>query len=155
MLSLRRTGIVLAASLMMGGTALAASAHLDVLSTNGCGCCVAWTKHLEKNGYTTKLEYLPTGELMQQKLKAGLKPGLTSCHTAKIAGYVIEGHVPAREIERLLTERPDAIGLAVPGMPYGSPGMGEPGPDAEPYDVLLVRRDGSTEVFASYPGKRN
>jgi len=87
---------------------------------------------------------------MQKKLGAGLKPALTSCHTGIVEGYVIEGHVPAREIDRLLAERPDAIGLTVPNMPYGSPGMGEPGPDADPYDVLLVRRDGSTELFASY-----
>ncbi len=150
-----RPALVLAASLMMSGTALAAAQHLEVMSTNGCGCCIAWTKHLEKNGYTAEIENLPMADLMQVKIKAGLKPGQTACHTARIEGYVIEGHVPAREIDRLLAERPDAIGLAAPGMPYGSPGMGEPGPDAEPYDVLLVRRDGSTEVFASYPDVRD
>lgn len=148
---LRRTGFALAASFMMTGTALAAATHVEVMSTNGCGCCIAWTKHLEENGYTAEIENLPMAELMQRKLAAGLKAGLTSCHTGMIDGYVIEGHVPAREIDRLLSERPDAIGLTVPNMPYGSPGMGEPGPDADPYDVLLVRRDGSTEVFASFP----
>jgi len=136
---------------MLSGTALAAADHIEVMSTNGCGCCIAWTKHLQENGYTTEIENFGMADNMQRKIAAGLKPGLISCHTGRIAGYVIEGHVPAREIDRLLAERPDAIGLAVPGMPYGSPGMGEPGPDADPYDVLLVRRDGSTEVFESYP----
>ncbi len=126
-----------------------------MLSTSGYACCIAWTKHLEENGYTAEVEHLPIADLMQEKIKAGLKPDLTACHTARIEGYVIEGHVPAREINPLLAERPNAIGQAVPGMPYGSPGMGEPGPDAEPYDVLLVHRDGSTEVFANYPDWRN
>ena len=148
---LRRTGLALAAWLMMSGTALAAAGHVEVMSTNGCGCCIAWTKHLEENGYTAEIENLPMAELMQRKIAAGLKWTLTSCHTGMIEGYVIEGHVPAREIDRLLAERPDAIGLTVPNMPYGSPGMGEPGPVADPYDVLLVKRDGTTEVFASYP----
>lgn len=148
---LRRTSLAVAASLMMSGMALAASGHVEVLSTNGCGCCIAWTKHLEENGYTAEIENLPMADLWQRKLEAGLTDGLTSCHTGMIEGYVIEGHVPAREIDRLLAERPDALGLTVPNMPYGSPGMGEPGPDADPYDVLLVKRDGTTEVFASYP----
>ena len=105
---------------------------------------------MEENGFETEIRNLPMADLMQVKTEAGLKPGLTSCHTGKIDGYVIEGHVPARDVQRLLAERPDAIGLTVPDMPYGSPGMGEAGPDADPYDVLLVKRDGTTEVFASY-----
>jgi len=89
------------------------------------------------------------GDLMQLKLKSGLKVGQTSCHTAKIRDYVIEGHVPVREIERLLRERPAGfVGLAVPNMPLGSPGM-EYG-EKEAYDVLLVRSDGGTEIYASY-----
>ena len=89
------------------------------------------------------------GELMQEKLAAGLRPGLTSCHTGKVGGYVVEGHVPAREVQRLLAEHPDAIGLTVPNMPVGSPGM-EYGGTTDPFDVLLVRRDGTTEVYAEY-----
>lgn len=148
--SFRKAGFAFAAAVTFGGTAIAGETHVEVTSTNGCGCCVAWTRHLEENGYTTEIDHLSMGELMQKKLQAGLKPGLTSCHTGIVDGYVIEGHVPAREIDRLRDEGPDAIGLTVPNMPYGSPGMGEPGPDADPYDVLLVRRDGSTEIFASY-----
>ena len=90
---------------------------------------------------------------MRFKVDNGIDAKLASCHTAKVGGYTIEGHVPAQEIRRLLRERPDAIGLSVPGMPLGSPGM-DSGDDRESFDVLLVRRDGSTEVFASYPGKK-
>jgi hypothetical protein len=139
------------AALFISAGAASAATGIEVLSTSGCGCCVGWVRHLEENGYVTDVKHLAMGELMQRKLVLGLRPGLTSCHTAVIDGYVVEGHVPAREVARLLAERPDAIGLVVPDMPYGSPGMGEPGPDAEPYDVLLLRNDGSTEVFASYP----
>jgi hypothetical protein len=134
----------------MGGISVAAPRHVEVLSTNGCGCCLAWAKHLEDNGYTVTVTNLPMADLVQRKMAAGLKPDLYSCHTGKIGGYVIEGHVPSVDIGRLLLERPDAIGLAVPGMPNGSPGMGEPDL-SNPYEVLLVRRDGTTDVFARHP----
>jgi hypothetical protein len=89
------------------------------------------------------------GELMQRKLAAGLKPGLTSCRTGFVGGYVVEGHVPAREVRRLLAERPEAVGLAVPDMPLGSPGM--EADKTEPYDVLLVHWNGSPQIYARYP----
>ena len=145
----RRTCFTLVLAALMGRPALASARHLDVFSTEGCGCCHAWVKHLEESGYTASVTYLPLEALTQKKREAGLKEGLTSCHTGFIGGYVIEGHVPAREIGRLLAEQPDALGLTVPGMPIGSPGMGDPGA-ADPYDVLLLRRDGSTVVFAHY-----
>ena len=133
----------------------AAAAHaqptVEVLTTSGCGCCIGWMKHMEEHGFATKPQNLAMGDLFQRKLQLGLKLGLTSCHTGLVEGYVVEGHVPAPEVARLLEERPEAIGLVVPDMPYGSPGMGEPGPDAEAYNVLLLRKDGSTEVFARYP----
>lgn len=122
---------------------------MTVVSGEGCGCCREWVKHLQANGYTTEISYVPQDQLMSYKEKTGLRPELTSCHTGKIGGYVIEGHVPAREIARLLRERPDALGLTAPGMPYGSPGMG-PESEAEPYEVLLINRDGTTSVFAKY-----
>jgi len=81
--------------------------------------------------------------------ETGVGDKLASCHTAKIDGYVVEGHVPSSDIKRLIAERPDAIGLTVPGMPVGSPGM-EQGAEFEPYDVLLIKKDGATEVFARY-----
>lgn len=144
-----RAAAAAAALTHVSGMALAAQT-IEVLSTSGCGCCIGWVRHMDENGFQTELKNLPMADLMQVKIAAGLKPGQTSCHTGRIGGYVVEGHVPAREVQRLLAERPDAIGLAVPDMPYGSPGMGEAGPDADPYDVLLVKRDGTTEVFASY-----
>lgn len=140
------------AGLMLAITSTTAAATtIEVLSTSGCGCCIGWAKHLEENGYITDLKNLPMADLWQRKLQAGLGEGQTSCHTGLVEGYVVEGHVPAREVARLLQERPDAIGLTVPNMPYGSRGIGEAGADADPYDVLLVHRDGTTTVFASYP----
>ena len=86
---------------------------------------------------------------MHDKLDNGIPRGMVSCHTGRVDGYMIEGHVPVADIHRLLVERPDAVGLAVPGMPYGSPGMG-PESARDAYDVFLMRRDGSIEVFTSY-----
>lgn len=128
-----------------------AAESMEVLKSASCGCCVSWGKHMREAGFTVAERNLPLADLNAAKIEAGLKPGQTSCHTARIAGYVIEGHVPAREVTRLLEERPDAIGLTVPDMPYGSPGMGKAaGDDADPYDVLLVKRGGTTEIYASY-----
>lgn len=126
---------------------------MEVAKTSGCGCCIAWIDHLKKHGFSTKSQDMTMGQLMRFKLDNGIDAKKASCHTGKIGGYTIEGHVPATDIRRLLRERPDAIGLSVPGMPLGSPGM-DFGDDRQPYDVLLVHRDGSTEVFASYPGKK-
>ena len=121
---------------------------VQVLKTASCGCCGGWIAHLRSNGYQAAVRDVPLTVLNQEKLAAGIQPDLASCHTARIGGYVIEGHVPARDITRLLRERPAALGLALPGMPLGSPGMDSD--TAEPHEVLLVRRDGSTEVFARY-----
>ncbi|MGA0534241.1 MULTISPECIES: DUF411 domain-containing protein [Hansschlegelia] len=141
-------GLVVAAAL---NHAAAAADELAVKKTSGCGCCIGWIRHMEENGFTVKAEDVPMGALMQDKLAAGLRVGQTSCHTGRIGGYIVEGHVPAREVRRLLAERPDALGLAVPDMPIGSPGM--PG-KAEAYEVLLLKRGGDAEVFASYPASR-
>jgi len=96
-----------------------------------------------------KVSDADTSSLAALKRQAGIGDKLASCHTAKFDGYVIEGHVPGSDIKRLVAERPDAIGLTAPGMPIGSPGM-EQGGEFEPYDVLLIRKDGATEVFARY-----
>lgn len=147
-----RGAAAFAAWLALAGAAWA-QAPIEVWKTEGCGCCLAWIRILENGGYSVRAHNVPAGRLTELKTAAGIGPGLASCHTAWVEGYVIEGHVPPAEIARLLAERPDAIGLSVPGMPLGSPGMGEPGPGSDSYDVLLVRRDGSTAVFASYPGE--
>lgn len=139
---------LLAASPMMGLTQGAGPA-IHVMKDPNCGCCTAWIKILENEGFTVTTEPSAGTLLMRYKMDNGIPQEMISCHTARIEGYMIEGHVPAADINRLLEERPDAVGLAVPGMPYGSPGMG-PEDEREAYDVFLIRRDGSTEVFSRY-----
>lgn len=138
-------------SLGFAAQAIAQSIPIDVRKTNGCGCCLAWMYHLEENGFAPTGEDMFAGLLFQFKRDSGIPRGMTSCHTALVDGYVIEGHVPAEDIRRLLTERPDAVGLAVPEMPLGSPGMDQ-SRWREAYDVFLINRDGSTEIFSSYSG---
>jgi hypothetical protein len=114
-----------------------------------CGCCKDWITHLEANGFRTSV--MSEGNTdARARLGVDIKYG--SCHTALVGGYAIEGHVPAREIKRLLKQRPKAIGLAVPAMPLGSPGMDGPeyGGQKTPYDVLLLAQGGSASVFQSY-----
>jgi hypothetical protein len=131
------------------------AAEVEVFKSPTCGCCNDWIEHLQAAGFRVKAnDVADTG---RYRARYGMPARLGSCHTAVVAGYVIEGHVPAREIRRLLRERPKALGLAVPGMPIGSPGMDGPayGGQVDPYDVLLVLADGRTSVFASYgPGAR-
>lgn len=123
---------------------------IHVAKGTGCECCDQWAAHVRENGFVVTDESLYGTLLIRFKMERGVPQAAYSCHTGVIDGYVIEGHAPAADIRRLLSERPDAIGLAVPGMPYGSPGMG-PDSEREAYDVLLIRKDGSMEVFASYP----
>ena len=121
---------------------------LEVYKSPTCGCCGAWVDHMKANGYEVVVH--EQQNLQSIKEKAGILPGQGSCHTAFIGDYVIEGHVPASDVDRLLAERPDAKGLTVPGMPVGSPGM-EMGDRVDAYDVLLFDEN-STEVFSHYPG---
>jgi hypothetical protein len=145
--------ILLLLSLMVFGVAPASAADtaasIEVWKSATCECCGAWVKHLEANGFTVKVTAAEPSALASLNRQAGIGDKLASCHTAKIDGYVIEGHVPGTDIKRLVAEHPDATGLAVPGMPIGSPGM-EQGAETEPYDVLLIKKDGTTEVFASH-----
>ena len=122
---------------------------LQVWKDPNCGCCGDWVDYLRADGFTVQVNDVGNTAIRQ---RLGLPSKYGSCHTGLIAGYVIEGHVNAREIRRLITERPNALGLAVPGMPVGSPGMdGEVyGNRRDPYDVLLVMRDGTSRVYASY-----
>lgn len=138
------TGVVLP-------TAFAATEKMviEVWKGPSCECCNDWIKHIEANGLVVKGHNTGNHDI---RSKLGLPVRYGSCHTARVDGYVIEGHVPAREIKRLLRERPDGIGLAVPAMPVGSPGMD--GPEyrgrRDPYNVLLIRRDGGAAVYQSY-----
>jgi hypothetical protein len=127
----------------------AAPVPVEVWKAPTCGCCKDWIRHLESNGFKVKVH--DTGNTAARS-RLGIPMRLGSCHTALVEGYAIEGHVPVREIRRLLGDRPSAIGLAVPGMPVGSPGMDGPeyGGRKDRYDVLLVRKDGSTTSYQSY-----
>ncbi|MBK6805006.1 MAG: DUF411 domain-containing protein [Betaproteobacteria bacterium] len=125
----------------------AALPGVRVFKSPTCGCCTGWVDHLREQGFTVAVEDVGNAAA---RARLGISDKLGSCHTAEVAGYAIEGHVPAPDIKRLLASRPRARGLAVPGMPIGSPGM-ESGGRRDAYDVLLVRTDGSTSVFASYP----
>ena len=113
-----------------------------------CGCCSAWAQYLEANGF--KVKTVATADMESIKRRFAVPQRLTSCHTARVGGYVIEGHVPASAIKRLLREKPAVAGLSVPGMPLGSPGMEVPG-KKDPYDVLAFDRAGKIQVFARYP----
>ena len=141
----------LAAILLLGSPANSGQklAPVEVWKSPSCGCCSGWMKHMQSAGHAVNAHDVVQDVLSKIKRQAGIPDDLQSCHTAKIGGYAIEGHVPAQDIARLLSEKPDAIGLAVPDMPISSPGMNF-GPEKEPYDVLLVKRDGSTEVFAKH-----
>jgi hypothetical protein len=120
---------------------------VTVYKSPTCGCCSAWAEHMEAAGFP--VETVDVADLGAVKAEHGIPPQYGSCHTATVGGYAVEGHVPAEDVKRLLAERPAAAGLAVPGMPIGSPGMETPGRPAEAYDVLLVA-DGEASVFARH-----
>ena len=122
---------------------------MEVWKDPSCGCCKDWIALMEQAGFSVRVSDIGNKGVRAQ---LGLPAKLGSCHTARVAGYVIEGHVPARDIKRLLRDKPDALGLTVPGMVVGSPGMDGPAYKGrkDPYDVLLVRRDGSTTVYQKY-----
>jgi hypothetical protein len=125
------------------------SPKLIVTKDPNCGCCRGWTDHIRKAGFPVKI--IETGELNQVKTRLGVPRHLAACHTAEVGAYVIEGHVPASAIRRLLDERPQIKGLAVPGMPVGSPGMEVEGTPPEAYDVIAFGQAGETR-FARFRG---
>lgn len=145
----RRTflGITVAATLVATKVATAADTVIDVYKSPTCGCCGKWSDHLRASGFRVTINDIPNIDAF--RAKAGVPMALAACHTALVDGYVVEGHVPAADIRRLLTERPKALGLAVPGMPMGAPGMDAP--RAKGYDVLLFQADGATRVYHAYP----
>ncbi len=131
----------------LAGVALAQSTlNITVNKTPYCGCCKQWMTHLQANGFMVSGKDVDDTAPVRASL--GMPAKLGSCHTAVIDGYVIEGHVPAEDIKRLLKEKPKAVGLVVPGMPLGSPGMESANP--QPYETLLVMKDGSTKVWAKH-----
>ena len=113
-----------------------------------CGCCKKWVKHMEDNGF--RVETHDVNNLYPYKVKAKLGAGLGSCHTAFVDGYAIEGHVPAKDVKRLLQEKPQVSGLTVPAMPKGTPGMEIPGQPADPYQVISFKDGQEVGVFSQY-----
>jgi hypothetical protein len=146
----RRAFTVAVIALLVGvSSSTAQGPRMAVYKDPTCGCCSKWVEHLQQQGFdatatnVTNLEEVKTKHHVPQQLK--------SCHTATVGGYVIEGHVPAADVQRLLKDKPKGvIGLAVPGMPMGSPGMEVPSGQTQPYKVLAFDKDGRTSVFASH-----
>lgn len=148
----RRATLGLIASLgisVAGGVRAETRPTMTVSKDPNCGCCSGWVAHLQRNGFVVSVT--ETSDVQAIKARLGVPADLTSCHTAEIAGYVIEGHVPAPAIMRLLADRPSALGLAVPGMPVGSPGM--EGGTPEVYDIILFGKDGQ-QSFGRYRADR-
>lgn len=125
----------------------AGSREIVVYKTATCGCCGSWVEYMKQHGFTVRTEDVT--DLTAIKVENGVPPGLQSCHTALIDGYLVEGHVPVEAIQRMLEERPAIAGIAVPGMPTGSPGMDVPGQAADPYDIIAFDRAGNTSVYES------
>lgn len=141
-------GIALAAGLGLANAARAeqASTEVAVFKTPSCGCCSKWADHLRAEGFLVQIQEVP--DLPAVKRQYGVPEKLSSCHTALVGPYVIEGHVPVADIRRLLRESPKVVGLAVPGMPIGSPGM--EGGTPERYEVFSFDAEGKTRVFARH-----
>jgi hypothetical protein len=146
----RRRSLLAAVALLPLAAHAQFRTEIQVYKSAACGCCKDWIKYLQANGFVVKAT--DVGDTAPLRARFGLPARFGSCHTAMVDGYVVEGHVPVREIRRLLTERPTAVGIAVPQMPIGSPGMDGPAykGQRDPYDVLLVMADGSSQVYASY-----
>lgn len=150
----RRSALTCLLGLGLGAIGMAQAAtpqplRVEVWKDPHCGCCKDWVNHLEASGFEVKVYDVGNAPM---RARLGIAEKLGSCHTATVGGYAIEGHVPAKDIQRLLREKTVAIGLTVPGMPVGSPGMDSAiyqGRKA-PYDVLLIAKNGSTAVFQSY-----
>jgi hypothetical protein len=140
---------LVAAAGAFAGVAARATAQpaVEVFKNPSCGCCEAWGEHLRRAGFQVKITVVEDTAPIRRR--HGIPDSLGSCHTGVLAGYALEGHVPADAIRRLLADRPVAAGLAVPGMPMGSPGM-EAGGRKDPFDVLLVDQSGRSRVYASY-----
>ena len=148
MTMLTRRGFV-AALAAAPSLAAASLPKITVTKDPTCGCCAGWAEHVRAAGFP--VEVVETSELNRVKVRLGVPRNLAACHTAEVDGYVVEGHVPAGAIKRLLVERPQVKGLAVPGMPAGSPGMEVPGAEPETYDVIAFGPAGERR-FARYRG---
>jgi hypothetical protein len=143
----RRLLTIIAPLALLAAAENAAAATLVVTKTAYCGCCKHWVEHMKKAGFTVEVREVE--DMTPTARRLGVPDSLRSCHTSEIGGYVIEGHVPAADVKRLLATKPKATGIAVPGMVVGSPGM-EQGDHKQPYQVVLFDKSGKTKVFASH-----
>ncbi|MEZ5564981.1 MAG: DUF411 domain-containing protein [Gammaproteobacteria bacterium] len=146
-ISLQLKALLLTVAIACTSLALADTQPVvEVWKTPTCGCCGKWVTHMEDAGFKVRVTDLDNLDAV--KHKHGISPALSSCHTAVVGNYVIEGHVPASDVRRLLKEHPDVLGLTAPGMPAGSPGMDIP--DSPSFDVLAINKDGSTTVYSTH-----
>lgn len=143
----RREFLALAPLALIACAEAAAATVVEVVKSPYCGCCTQWVEHLRAAGFEVRV--VDIEDVTPTARRLGVPDDLRSCHTASVGGYAIEGHVPAADIRRLLAERPDAAGIAVPGMPIGSPGM-EQGERRQRYATILFGRDGSRRLFAQH-----
>lgn len=141
-----RLGCSLLLALLVCVPSAQAGDEVEVYKSPTCGCCTKWIEHLKANGFAVMVH--DQNDMAPIKSRLGVQPQFQSCHTATVGGYVVEGHVPAEDIRRLLKERPDIKGLAAPGMPQGSPGM--EGPYKAPYEVVAIGRDDSARTFSKH-----
>lgn len=137
---------ILQGILMLSSTSVFAGEEITVYKSPTCGCCKKWISHLKSNGF--KVTAYDVKDVEPIKQRSGVKPAQASCHTALVGGYVVEGHVPAKDIKRMLKEKPDIKGLTVPGMVIGSPGM--EGKRKDPYKVMTINKSGPAKVFAEH-----
>lgn len=145
---MNRSFLALATLAILGAGSAAASAAevIDVYKSPNCGCCGKWIDHMKNAGFEVRAHNVMDVPLARKAL--GMPERFGSCHTAKVGGYAVEGHVPAADVQRLLREKPKAVGIAVPSMPPGSPGMESAKP--VPYNTLLVQAGGEATVFAKH-----
>jgi hypothetical protein len=151
----RKLIVVLAAVAALGAVGLWAQAKrepaglsVDVFKSATCGCCAKWVDHMRAAGFTVHVSDLAEPELQKIKDRYGVPVNARSCHTARVGGFTVEGHVPAPEVKRLLAEKPAVVGITVPGMPLGSPGMEVSGVTPQPYQVLSFDKSGATKVYS-------
>ena len=151
----RKLFALIAAVLALGAAGLWAQAQrassspsVDVFKSATCGCCSKWVDHMREAGFTVHVTDLQEPELQKIKDRYGVPANGRSCHTARVAGFTVEGHVPASEVKRLLAEKPQVVGITVPGMPLGSPGMEVSGVTPQPYQVLSFDKSGATKVYS-------
>jgi len=143
----RKLATIIAPLALLACIQSAAAATIEVVKSPYCGCCTQWVEYLRREGFEVRV--VEAEDVSPAARRLGVPDDLRSCHTASIGGYAIEGHVPAADIRRLLAERPDALGIAVAGMPVGSPGM-EQGNVRQPYATILFMRDGRRRLFAQH-----